>query len=218
MTPRAFAQRLSRVELSDRAFNQYAPSAGAAGRASRIRRSNLELYLAEMSARKPGLLLIGEAPSHRGARLTGIPFLSESLLLSGVEGCGMFGASRGYRKSDETEKPSTEASATIVWATIREIRPIPLLWNAFPFHPFERGNEKSNRMPTTAELQTGEMFVEMLIEMFRIHSVVAIGRRAEASLRNLGLDHETVRHPSQGGKPLFVKGLNEILAARFTGR
>ena len=210
VTPATFLRRLSHVKLSDRACNQYAPRLGGAGTATRIRRDNLERYLNEMRVREPRVLLIGEAPSHRGARLTGIPFMSETLLLVGLESPGIFGAVRGYQKTDETERPSTEASATMVWSTIKDLRPLPLLWNAFPFHPFQPGNAASNRMPTSAELGIGEQFIEMMMSMFAIETIVAIGRRAEASLCRLGLDHQSVRHPSRGGKQLFVRGVREV--------
>ena len=131
---------LSRVELSDRACNQYARG----DRANAIRRRNLELYLEEI--RSPRMILIGEAPSYRGGRLTGIPFTSEQIMLRGVDG-RVLGAERGYRKATAGDKRSTEASATMVWATIACIDPLPLLWNAFPFHPFAAGNPSSESHP-----------------------------------------------------------------------
>src|SRR5437773_6339701 len=124
-----FVADLARVELSDRAVNQYRESA--------VRRRNLRLYLEEMEAIGPRLLLVGEAVSYRGGRLTGIAFVSESLMLCGVDLAGdrrIFGSDRGYAKADPAARVSTEASATMVWATIRRLEPLPLLWNAFPFH------------------------------------------------------------------------------------
>src|SRR5213075_2914932 len=71
-----FVAGLARVELSDRAVNQYRESA--------VRRRNLRRYFEEMEAIGPRLLLVGEAVSYRGGRLTGIPFVSESVMLCGV--------------------------------------------------------------------------------------------------------------------------------------
>ena len=73
---------LSVTEVSDRACNQYSRLEGDL-RANAVRRRNLRLYLSELEAIGPRMLLIGEAPSYRGGRLTGIPFVSESLTLSG---------------------------------------------------------------------------------------------------------------------------------------
>ena len=183
------------MKVSDRACNQYR---------NVIRRENLRLYLEE--AGEPRMLLVGEAPSHRGGRLTGIAFTSEQIMLSGVDG-RFLGEHRGYRKATPGPKRSTEASATMVWATIKNIDPLPLLWNAFPFHPFVSENPHSNRIPTAGELIIGAPFLETLMELFPIETVVAIGNSAERSLTRLGIAHTKVRHPSQGGKRKFVDGL-----------
>ncbi len=158
---------------------------------------------------------MGEAPSYRGGRLTGIPFTSERIMMCGVEG-RILGADRGYRKATSGSKVSTEASATMVWATLRHIDPLPLLWNAFPFHPFAAGNPASNRVPTAGELLIGAPFLESLLRFFPIERVVAIGNLADRSLTRLGIAHQKVRHPSQGGKQKFLDGmarLSQILRA-----
>src|SRR5437763_16786696 len=104
-----FIDDLARVELSDRAVNQYTHP---------VRRRNLRLYLEQMEAIGPRLLLVGEAVSYRGGRLTGIPFVSESLMLCGA--AGVLGRDHGYAKADPATPVSTEASATMVWAVIRD--------------------------------------------------------------------------------------------------
>ena len=198
-----FISALSRAEISERACNQYAPG----NRGNACRRRNLELYLQEIGG--PRMILIGEAPSYRGGRLTGIPFTSEQIMLSGVGG-RFLGSDRGYRMAAPGIKRSTEASATMVWATIACIEPLPLLWNAFPFHPFAAGNPSSNRMPGAGELRIGANFIERLLELFPIECVVAIGNQADISLTQLGIEHEKVRHPSQGGKVKFVAGMARL--------
>lgn len=191
-----FIEALSRVRLSDRAVNQYARG----DRANAIRRANLQRYLEWIGA--PRMMLVGEAPSHRGGRLTGIPFTSESIMLRHL--------GDGFRKATTSETLSTEASATMVWATIAGIEPRPLLWNAFPFHPFVRGNPFSNRAPTIEELRIGAPFLEDLLRLFRFERVVAIGNLASRSLTALGIAHDKVRHPSQGGKKKFVDGMARL--------
>ncbi len=191
-----FIAALARAEVSDRAHNQYADST--------IRRANLRRYLAAMDAIGPDTLLVGEAPSHRGGRLTGIPFVSETVLCSGVV------PGSGYRKATPGDQLSTEASATMVWSTIRDIEPLPMLWNAFPFHPFDRGKPQSNRMPAAAELGQGRQFLLALIRLFGFRRVVAIGNHASNSLTQLGIEHVKVRHPSQGGKQKFVDGMARL--------
>jgi uracil-DNA glycosylase len=208
-----FIDDLARVALSPRACNQFA-RIGDDPRGNAIRRTNLRRYLEELDAIGPRLLLVGEAVSYRGGRLTGIPFVSETVMLNGVDlanGARALGADRGYgkgyRKADLSTRISTEASATMVWGTIRNIDPLPLLWNAFPFHPFLAGNPLSNRMPTPGELEIGARFLSRLIRLFDIERIAAIGNQASFSLIRLGVPHEKVRHPSQGGKNKFVAGM-----------
>lgn len=206
-----FLDSLARCNVPERACNQYSRRDGDV-RANAIRRRNLKKYLEDFDAIHPRVLLIGEAPSYRGGRLTGIPFVSESLMLCGVDHTRgrILGEERGYKKATLSPKPSTEASATMVWGTIRDLDPLPMLWNAFPFHPFHPGNPLSNRMPTTRELETGAPFIEALLGLFDIRVIIAVGNQADASLTRLGIAHRKVRHPSQGGKRLFVAGMQEI--------
>lgn len=208
-----FLRDLASAEVSARAVNQYALR-GPDERGNAIRRSNLRRYLCEMEGIGPRLLLVGEAPSYRGGRLTGIAFVSETVMLAGVPiargSARILGADRGYRKATPGATCSTEASATMVWQTIRDIEPLPLLWNAFPFHPFHAGNPASNRAPAAGELAIGRPLVAALVRLFDIEQVVAVGNSASASLRGLGIAHETVRHPSQGGKQKFVAGMARL--------
>jgi uracil-DNA glycosylase len=85
--------------------------------------------------------------------------------------------------------------------------PTPLLWNAFPFHPHRPDEPRSNRPPTSSELEIGKQFVVELVALFGIEHVVAVGNRARDSLTSLRIDHTRVRHPSRGGKREFAAGI-----------
>ena len=205
---------LGDAQVSDRAVNQFSRTVGDL-QGNAVRRRNLRLYLTELSAIGPRMLLIGEAVSYRGGRLTGIAFVSETVMLGGVDTASgrVLGADSGYKKATPGPKLSTEASATMVWGTIAAIRPLPLLWNAFPFHPFHEGEPDSNRVPTAAELLLGETFIQRLLKLFPIAQIVAIGNQASLSLTRMDIAHEKVRHPSQGGKNLFVAGMARLSQA-----
>jgi uracil-DNA glycosylase len=194
-----FIDALATTIVSERAYNQFSRIEGDL-RGNAIRRRNLRLYLEEIEQIGPRMLLIGEAVSYRGGRLSGIAFVSEAVMLGGIDSL-ILGADHGYRKATDGPKLSTEASATMVW-------------NAFPFHPFRPGNQSSNRAPTPAELETGGRFIEWLLRLFAFDTVVAIGNHASASLTRLGIAHEKVRHPSQGGKQKFVAGMARLSQRR----
>jgi uracil-DNA glycosylase len=207
-------RQLATTAVSDRACNQYSSLEGdLAGNA--VRRHNLRRYLEELEAIGSRTLLVGEAVSYRGGRLTGIAFVSETVMLGGVEIASVpgriLGADRGYRKATAGPRLSTEASATMVWGTIRDLDPLPILWNAFPFHPFQAGNPLTNRVPTAGELAIGGEFLSQLVRLFPIDLVIAIGNRADDSLTRLGVPHQKVRHPSMAGKPQFVAGMARLM-------
>lgn len=210
-----FVSDLGSVELSERATNQFSHTTGDL-QGNAVRRRNLRLYLGEMEAIGPRMLLIGEAVSYRGGRLTGIAFVSESVMLGGMDTRSgrILGTDRGYRKATPGPKLSTEASATMVWETIRAIHRLPLLWNAFPFHPFGPDSPDSNRAPTANELLIGQTFIERLQQLFPFKQIVAIGNHASMSLQRMDIEHTKVRHPSQGGKILFVQGMAQLSQTR----
>ena len=202
-----FIEELTRVKSNSNFFNQYSYEVSV----NSIRRNNLFLYLQQMINLKPRMLFVGEAPGYRGCRLTGVPFTSEYILLNGLEPLGLFGKSRGYRKTDEFEKLWKEATASIFWESVVRTLHMPLLWNAFPFHPFQVGNEPSNRKPTKIEITTGQEFLKELIRLFDIAIVVAVGNTAETTLKTIGIACQKVRHPSYDGKTMFINGINEAI-------
>ena len=165
-----FVDRLAAARIGA-TFNQYADS--------ELRRTRLERYLRER--RGTTILLVGEAPGYRGARVSGIPFTSERQL----SGSG-----------------PAEATATIVRRTLAELglEGDVLLWNLVPTHP---GTAASNRPPTRSEIEQSAPFLR---ELAAGRHVVAIGRLAHARLGG-----PYIRHPSRGGAAAFRLGVAEAL-------
>lgn len=168
----AFVETLAAATFGA-AFNFYRD-----GEAADVRRARLRAYL-ESRADAP-LLLVGEAPGYRGARVSGVPFTSERQL---------------------TGSGPAEATATIVHRVLAdlELEEEALLWNALPAHPHLPGRPDTNRRPTGVEIEAGRPFLTALAHGRR---VVAVGRVAGAAL---GLP--SIRHPSRGGAAAFREGL-----------
>jgi len=93
-----------------------------------------------MSQIKPEVMLVGEAPGYHGCRFTGVPFTSEYILINGIGKDSIFGKDKGYMKTRESAITKREQTATIVWETMINHDFLPLMWNAFPFHPYKQGN------------------------------------------------------------------------------
>lgn len=211
-TIRAFITRLSQAKTADDAYNEYAPT----NPNNAIRRENLARYLGRMLEIKPQTLLVMEAPGYRGCRLTGVPVTSRKVLLEGVPELDMFGEERGYQNVVETgfERVYGEQSATIVWSTLAQLGVIPLIWNTFPFHPHKSDQPLTNRKPRKPETQLGATFLTTLMDIYQPKQVIAIGNVAYDTLTTLAVDCVKVRHPAQGGKNDFVKGLTTHLASK----
>lgn len=202
-----FIEDLASTKVPKNVYNQYSYE----NTENSIRRNNLLIYLKQMEKTKPKLMLVAEAPGYRGSRLTGVPFTSEHLLMNNIDGLDLFGREKGYELVKEKDKLLKQATTTIIWYELVKHDITPLTWNAFPFHPFKENNEASNRTPLKKELLIGEKFITELIEMFEIETVVAVGRKSEESLLKLDINCVRVRHPAQGGKSEFIKGMEKII-------
>jgi uracil-DNA glycosylase len=165
-------KRVARARIGE-TFNFYRDGRGAA-----TRRKRLLAYLE--SRREAPLLLVGEAPGYRGARISGVPFTSERQL---------------------TGRGPAEPTATIVRRVLAELglEEETLCWNVVPTHPHLPGRPETNRRPTRGEARAAR---PLLNELMAGRRVIAVGRLAQSVL-----DAPYVRHPSHGGAAEFRAGL-----------
>ncbi|KAA3665296.1 MAG: uracil-DNA glycosylase [Chloroflexi bacterium] len=207
MSIETFLTNLAKTKTPPHVFNPYDHE----NTENNMRRTNLTYYLQTLRTKQPSTLLVGEAPGYRGCRLTGIPFTSPNLLQSDMASQQLFGENQGYLTPNEWPHIQREASATIVWQLLNTLPNLPLLWNAFPFHPHKPGNRQSNRPPKRSELALGRPFLTQLLHLFPITDIIAVGNKADTALTMWQIPHEKVRHPSHGGKQQFVNGIIQLL-------
>ncbi len=193
--------------------------------APKIRSANLLRYL-ELRP-KAHYLFIAEALGYQGGHFSGIAITSERILLGkhpDINPESVLGDWHYQRTSavdslllNRTQqlKGFNEPTDTVVWNALNAhglASKDVILWNIFPFHPYKDGKLLSNRTPTTAELDQGINYAQLLLELVPGMQVVAIGQKAAATLKRYGVDCQAVPHPSMGGANKFKASVAEIFA------
>jgi len=195
---------LSKREQSNIVFNQYQDNDIC---------NNLRLYLEYLLGNKPPMLLIGEAPGYNGCRLTGIPFTSGAMIEK--SGHRIF---KEIRSQIVLHRVASENTATILWEFLGRDREVPILWNAFPFHPHSIDKLESNRKPNKLEIEEGKEYLKIVYNLFKSDNLCSLGRIGENILNEIFPNKKIiyVRHPSRGGKKKFIEGMQMLYDIHFT--
>ncbi|HET9651979.1 MAG TPA: uracil-DNA glycosylase [Usitatibacter sp.] len=176
----------------------------------------MQAYI-EARERTAKVLLLGEAPSHRGCRFSGIAFCSEVELTHKSDLVARHPLE--LTSVDCATKPMRERSAAVIWGELeragcaREV----FLWNAFPWHPHGE-TVTSNRKPRNKEVEDGRDALRALLRCFTHElQIFAVGKVAEEAL---GRWDEAecagyIRHPAQGGESKFRSQFRELVLPRL---
>ena len=192
------------------------------------RRDNMQAYI-EARRATARVILLGEAPSHRGCRFTGIAFCSEVELTHKAA----LVAKRPLELTSAASatKPMRERSAAVIWGELEEggcAREV-VLWNAFPWHPYRAPAEageatvgpcgpSSNRKPRNTEVEEGREALAALVGCFTHElAIFAVGKVAQQALSRWPqfACAGYIRHPAQGGESLFRSQFRELVLARL---
>lgn len=199
-----FVKKLSVYPENENIDNQYKEEKNA---------KNLEIYLNFISNQDPEILLLGESAGYKGCKLTGIPFTSGFV----ISKHNIFCALKNDLSFNEKHKENTATIFYDFFSNNEEGWKKTIIWNAFPFHPIEKGNLQSNRSPNKQERKDGIEFLLKLFSIFDIKRYYAIGNYAYKTLEELRNNNEIIyfdclkiRHPSYGGKSDFLKTMEEI--------
>ncbi|MGI6605168.1 MAG: uracil-DNA glycosylase [bacterium] len=186
--------------------------------APKIRSQHLERYL-QYRVPYARFILLAEAVGYQGGRFSGIAMTSERILLGHHPTIDPAWVAPGGGFS-RTSRPElrrlgfNEPTATIVWTAVHELGISPfevILWNTFPFHPYRPDQGAlTNRTPTREELALGQSYLSALLALCPQAMVIAIGKKAEATLTALNIPCTPVRHPANGGATAFRLGLRRI--------
>jgi hypothetical protein len=129
------------------------------------------------------VVLLGEAPSHRGCRFSGIAFCSEVELTHKRDLVAR--EALALTSVHSRDKPVRERSAAVIWDEIARAGCAHqvVLWNAFPWHPHGE-TVTSNRKPKLTEVAQGRAALDALLSCFSHNlSIFAVGKVAEDALR-----------------------------------
>ena len=217
---RLFERDLFGAPSTDRLFNPYrdvhpehdGPDAPA------LRRQNLRAALDAVAGAAPGgrpdVLVVAEAPGPWGARFTGVPFTSERQLLDPAFPVAGRPSSAHFARTGE---PQREYSGSIYWDAMLPYWGRFWTWNAVPLHPHRPGEPLTVRTPGVREVRQWHGLGAGVVEVLAPAAVLAVGRKAEGALQEIGAAPVYVRHPSQGGATLFREGVAAFWAGRDGG-
>jgi hypothetical protein len=206
MTPATFVRALAEIRL-DGVFNPYADTCEVFDRADAAasRRRNLRNFLSAVSELNTDTIWMGRDLGYRGGRRTGVALTDEAHLEQMDQiypGATSQQATRGPQVAERTAKE--------IWAVLQTVDRPPFLWNVFPFHPFEDGNQFTNRRFTSRELACVNDLNSELIRWLCIRRIVAIGQDAASYAAQFCNQVVTVRHPSYGGTSEFRAGIRAL--------
>lgn len=170
-----------------------------------IRQRNLAQFLTAF--RQVRYILLAEAAGYQGCRFSGIPMTAEVQIVG--PDAVHWARAGAYRRSSARHRLWREPSATILWQTLAK-RMDCLIWNTFPWHPMGKRGPLSNRPPRRNEVSAGAAVLDLLRRIYPGAQPVAIGRVAERTLSELGINPLYIRHPAHGGKSHFVAGIRSL--------
>ncbi|MET3993725.1 hypothetical protein ABID65_005380 [Bradyrhizobium sp. S3.9.2] len=216
MRPITLVDALADIKLEN-VFNPYSQRCKRFDRrdAPRIRRENLAAFLQAAMAEAVDTIWVARDLGYRGGRRTGVPLTDEvhlNVAARTFQSLELFRATKGPALGERT--------ANIIWRVISQLGKPVCLWNVFPLHPFEPGEQFSNRCHTRVERETCRPLLLELLSMLQIKDVIAVGRDAQEGLAEIGIAARKVRHPSYGGQAEFVDGICAIYgipAVRHSG-
>jgi uracil-DNA glycosylase len=207
MTVNEFVDELSSISLPN-VFNPYRDLCEVSDHVASadVRRRNLAVVLEAIVKQTHCSLWVGRDLGYRGGRRTGLA-LTDEFQLPTLE--AILGVS-GVARATLDPEPVKERTATEVWRLVCEIRKPILLWNVFPFHPYEPKDPLSNRRHNAEEFALCQHILLLLVNWLQPTFIVALGADAAAAVRRLGYDCFRVRHPSYGGHKKFARQIRAI--------
>ena len=208
MTPDQLVDELSRLSFKN-TFNPYSNRCVVHDLhdAPQLRSQTLLRVLQIAATSDVDSIWVGRDLGYRGGRRTGLPFTDDVHIHEYARRWGI-----SIRQPTSSGNTYTERTATVVWRVLSRIAVPVFLWNVFPLHPHEPGNEFSNRLHNHVERRAGELLLAQLIDLLEPRRLIAIGNDAARVVSRICTECEVahVRHPSYGGQSVFVSQISKL--------
>lgn len=195
----------------DNTFNPYFDKCSVydAEEAPDLRRYYLSEMLERAAATELDAIWVGRDLGYRGGRRTGLALTDDIHFSHHLTRWGL------EPRRPTCGDPVAERTAAVIWDILLRVDAPIFLWNVFPLHPFEQGDEFSNRAHNARERRAGAEILIKIVDYIKPRRIVAIGNDAFNVVSITFGDHMVykVRHPSYGGQNEFLETMKNIYGA-----